>query len=122
MSVTVDPNAANALANSAPTAPAPRIAMDRGTSGSRSAPALSRTRSLSMTTPGRLRGREPVATRMCRASRLTSEPSVAATRTWVGVTNRPAPGNRAMPFLRIRNSIPRKFAVTTRSIRRRTWP
>ena len=66
--VTSAPNERQTLANSTPMTPPPRMTADRGTRSSRSAWSLLMTRSPSISSPGRLRGSDPVDSTTCAPS------------------------------------------------------
>ncbi len=84
--VTSAPNDRHTLANSTPITPPPRMITEPGTRSSRSASSEVITRSPSMSSPGRLRGTDPVASTTCEPSY-----TVSPTLTWVGDTSTPEP-------------------------------
>ena len=66
--VTFEPNDRHTLANSTPMTPPPRMITEPGTRSSSSASSELITRVPSMSSPGRLRGTDPVARTTCPAS------------------------------------------------------
>ena len=119
MIVTSLPNLRKMEANSTPTAPLPRITSERGSSCRWIASSLVMMRVRSMSTPGTLRGVEPVATMISLASSVCFSPSKTSTL--------PLPASRAVPLIQSilfflkRNSMPRVRPLTTLSLRVWTW-
>ena len=116
MSVTWLPKRRKIDANSTPTAPLPRMTIDFGTSRSSIASSLVMMRLRSISTPGTLRGADPVAmTISLDAARLCLSPSTTSTV--------PRPVIAAVPlihsilFFLNRNSTPFVRPVTTLSLR-----
>ena len=110
------PNRLKMDANSTPTAPLPRIAIDFGTSRRPIASSLVMMRLRSMRMPGTLRGADPVATMISlRARSCCASPSKTSTP--------PLPVSRAVPLIQSilfflkRNSTPLVRPLTMRSLR-----
>jgi hypothetical protein len=118
--VTFAPSRRQTLPISRPMTPAPTTPSRAGTSRIASAPALSRTRSLSNATPGSARGFEPVATITCF---VTSAAGVAPFARIAQPACAPPPLNAPMPwknatlFFLKRYAMPSLFCPTTFSLR-----
>jgi hypothetical protein len=82
------------------------MAIDAGMRSSSSASVLSMMRAWSMTTPGMLRGAEPVAMMTALASSSVSDPSASATPIRRRLRNRPVPAKMSILFLRMRYIVP----------------
>ena len=106
------------LAHSTPMAPAPTMATRDGTASRVSASSEVMISSPSTSSPGRLRGAEPVARIRSVALASTSPDSPPLTCTLVGPVSVPFPRRTVTLFFFIRNSTPLTCFSTTASRRR----
>ncbi|MNI67103.1 hypothetical protein D3C73_1227140 [compost metagenome] len=106
MTVTWLPRRRHTEPSSRPMTPAPITIRCLGTSGRAKAPVESMMRWLSIVTPGRGVGSEPVAMTMSLACSAVSLPSSALTTTLPTPSRRPQPLIQSTLFLRNRYSMP----------------
>ncbi|MNK95769.1 hypothetical protein D3C87_1160230 [compost metagenome] len=113
--VTCAPRRRHTEPSSSPITPAPMTTRCFGTSVSDRAPVESRMRLLSISTPGRGVGSEPVAMMMSLALNSVLPPAASVTLTLPGPSIRPQPLIQSTLFLRKRNSMPLVSPVTLSS-------
>src|SRR5690606_21820419 len=114
--VTAAPSRRHTLPSSRPITPAPMTPSFCGTVLKSSAPTLSHTSSLSISTPGRVRGLEPVAITTCFA--CTALPATSNCQPCsLCFTSRPWPCSQLTLFFLNRNSIPPVILLTIASLR-----